>query len=133
MMPERRQKSLLLILAREFAANMAMPVYIADASGHLVYFNEAAEEIAGGSFAETGEIPIDEWAYRLQPESLEGKALAREEMPGGIAFSERRSAHGTMRITGLDGRRRIIEATVFPLFGVSEDFCGIMGIFWEPH
>lgn len=132
-MPERRQKSLLLILAREFAANMAMPVYLTDADGNLVYFNEAAEEIAGGSFAETGEVPIDQWVLRLAPESVDGEVLAREDMPGGIAFLEHRPAHGTLRITGLDGKRRTIESTVFPLIGANDDFCGIMGIFWELH
>jgi PAS domain-containing protein len=132
-MNERRQKSLVLILARELAANMAMPVYIADAEGRLVYFNEPAEEIAGGTFAETGEMPIEEWAQRLTPQSPDGKRLRREEMPGGIAFAERRPAHGSMRITGLDGRVRSIEATVFPLLGSNEDFHGIMAIFWELH
>jgi PAS domain-containing protein len=130
-MSERRQKSLVLILAREFAANLAMPVYVADAEGTLVYFNEAAEEIAGGSFAETGELPMAQWALRLAPESLDGRRLSRPEMPGGIAYAERRPAHGKMRITGLDGKRRTIEATVFPLFGSSKDFHGVMGIFWE--
>jgi len=130
-MSERRQKSLVLILAREFAANLAMPVYVADAEGTLVYFNEAAEEIAGGSFAETGELPMAQWALRLAPESLDGRPLSRPEMPGGIAYAERRPVHGKMRITGLDGKRRTIEATVFPLFGSSKDFHGVMGIFWE--
>jgi PAS domain-containing protein len=130
-MPERRQKSLVLILAREFAANLAMPIYIADVDNNLVYFNEAAEEIAGGTFAETGEMPIEQWAARLAPETLDGKPISREEMPGGIAFTEHRPSHGTLRITGLDGRRRSIQATVFPLLGPNRDFHGIMGIFWE--
>jgi PAS domain-containing protein len=130
-MAQRRQKSLVLILARELAANLAMPVYIADAEDNLVYFNEAAEAIAGGTFAETGEIPMAEWAMRLAPESVDGKLLARDEMPGGIAASRLHPAHATMRINGLDGKRRMIEATVFPLLGPNEDFQGIMGIFWE--
>src|SRR5262249_8936007 len=130
-MSERRQKSLVLILAREFAANLAMPVYVADAEGTLVYFNEAAEEIAGGSFAETGELPMEQWALRLAPESLDGLRLSRPDRPGGIAYAEGRPVHGKMRITGLDGKRRTIEATVFPLFGSSKDFHGVMGIFWE--
>ena len=62
-----RQKSLVLILAREFASNLATPIYIADADERLVYFNEPAERIAGRSFAETGEIPVREFTDMLAP------------------------------------------------------------------
>ena len=127
----RRQKSLVLILAREFASNLATPIYIADADETLVYFNEPAEKIAGRSFAETGEMPISEWAKMLAPRTSDGKELRRDEMPGGIAFAERRPAHATMCITGLDGTQREIATTAFPLFGPDDAFHGIMVIFWE--
>ena len=130
-MSDRKQKSLVLILARELAANLATPVYIADAEDKLVFFNEPAEQIAGRSFAETGELPIRDWVDHLAPETLDGQPLARAEMPGGIAFTERKPAHGTLRINGLDGRARAIETTAFPLFGPDDEFHGIMAIFWE--
>ena len=44
-MPE--QKSLVLILAREFASQLAMPTFIVDGGGSLVFYNEAAETIIG--------------------------------------------------------------------------------------
>lgn len=128
---QRRQKSLVLILAREFASNLATPIYIADEEETLVYFNEPAEEIAGRSFAETGEMPLREWVEMLAPRAADGQLLKREEMPGGIAYSERRPAHGTLRMTGLDGLEREVATTAFPLFGPDEEFHGIMGIFWE--
>jgi PAS domain-containing protein len=128
---ERRQKSLVLILARELASNLAMPIYIADTDETLVYFNEPAETIAGRSFAETGEMPVREWTEMLAPRSADGKPLRREETPGGIAFSERRAAHASLRITGLDGNEREIATTAFPLFGPDGEFHGIMVIFWE--
>jgi PAS domain-containing protein len=126
-----KQKSLVLILARELATNLATPIYIADADGDLVYFNEPAEQIASGRYAEQGDTSIIDWVKMLAPETLEGRPLAREEMPGGIAFAERRPAHGTMRITGLDGRKRTVETTALPLFGQAGEFHGIMAIFWE--
>lgn len=130
-MRQRRQKSLVLILAREFASNLATPIYIADADETLVYFNEPAEQIAGQSFAEAGEMPMREWAQLLAVRSEDGELLARENTPGGIAFSERRPAHARLRITGLDGDEREIATTAFPLFGPDDDFHGIMVIFWE--
>lgn len=131
MKQDRRQKSLVLILAREFASNLATPIYIADADETLVYFNEPAEKIAGRSFAEAGEMPVREWTEMLAPHSADGKPLRREEMPGGIAFTERRPAHASLRITGLDGNEREIATTAFPLFGPGGEFHGIMVIFWE--
>jgi PAS domain-containing protein len=127
----RRQKSLVLILAREFASNLSTPIYIADSDETLVYFNEPAERIAGRSFAETGELPVREWAKMLEPKDAEGKELDRDEMPGGIAFTERRPAHASMCITALDGTQREIATTAFPLFGPDGEFHGIMVIFWE--
>ena len=127
----RRQKSLVLILAREFASNLATPIYIADADETLVYYNEPAEKIAGRSFAEVGEMPMREWTKRLAPRGPDGATLTRNEMPGGIAFSERRPAHATMCVTGLDGKEREISSTAFPLFGPDDEFHGIMVIFWE--
>jgi PAS domain-containing protein len=130
-MSVRKQKSLVLILARELATNLATPIYIADADGDLVYFNEPAEEIASGRFAEHRETTITDWVSELAPETLDGKPLAREDMPGGIAFTQRRPAHGTMRVTGLDGQKRTVETTALPLFGPDGEFHGIMAIFWE--
>jgi PAS domain-containing protein len=127
----RKQKSLVLILARELATNLATPIYIADSVGDLVYFNEPAEQIAAGRFAERGETSINDWVRSLSPETVDGKPLSREEMPGGIAFAERRPAHGTVRVTGLDGSKHTVETTALPLFGPDGEFHGIMAIFWE--
>ena len=125
-----RQKGLVLIVAREFASNLAMPIYLADADETLVYFNESAEKITGRSFAETGEMPVRHWARMLVPRGADGE-LSREEMPGGIAYSEHRPAHATLHITALDGVEREIATTAFPLVGPDAEFHGIMVIFWE--
>ena len=76
-MGERRSKHLVLILARELASNLATPTLIANAQGQLVFYNEAAEEVLGGPFAEASEMPIDEWT-----------ALARGHFKGDVVFGE---------------------------------------------
>jgi PAS domain S-box-containing protein len=123
-------KGLVLRLAREFASNLATPIYVADSDGTVVYFNEPAERIGGWSFAEAGEMSIREWTDLLRARDIDGAPLKREEMPGG-AFKERRPAHGRLRIVGRDGVDRRIATTAFPLFGRYGDFHGIMVIFWE--
>jgi PAS domain-containing protein len=126
-----RPKSLVLLLAREFASILATPIYVTDSESTLVYFNEPAERIGGRSFAEAREMSIRQWAELLRLRGVDGTYLSLKEMPGGIAFIERRPAHARLRLTGLDGVEREIATTAFPLFGPDGDFHGIMVIFWE--
>jgi PAS domain-containing protein len=128
---ERRQKNLILILAREFASKLATPMFIADAAGDLVFYNEPAEEVLGRSFAEAGAMPAETWPSLFSPEDLDGKPLPLEEMPGGIALLERKPAHRDFRITGLDGRGRDVSVTAFPLFAHADELVGVVNIFWE--
>ena len=130
-MAVRRQKSLVLILAREFASQLAMPMFIADAEGNLVFYNEAAERVLGRSFAEAGELSAREWTDAFQPETLEGEPMALDEMPAGVAFLERRPTHGTHRIIGLDGEARTVAVTAFPLLTQRDEPSGLVCIFWE--
>ena len=126
-----RPKDIVLILAREFASKLAFAVLIADAEGNLVYFNEPAERLLGRTYAETGELSSTQWAPLLKTENLDGSPLPLERLPGGIALLERRPAHRNLAITGLDGVRREISATAFPLLSSATDLVGMMAIFWR--
>jgi len=126
-----RHKHLVLILAREFASNLATPTLIVDDEGRLVFFNEAAEEIVERTFAETGELPLDEWVTPFAPRSLESEPLPFERLPSGIALYERRPAHERFRITSVDGVERDVAVTAFPLFAHADEFVGIVIIFWR--
>lgn len=130
-MPAGKQKHLVLILAREFASKLATPVFVADASGDLVFYNEPAEIILGRTFAEAGEMPAGRWAELFQLEHLDGSPLLLEENPAGVALLERREAHAELRLTGLDGVRRVISASALPLFAREDQLVGVMAIFWE--
>jgi PAS domain-containing protein len=119
-----------LILAREFASNLATPVAITDETGRLVYFNEAAESILGRPFAETGEMPFEEWSEKAAPRSSGGVPLPLEQRPAWIALNERREAHLSFTVTGFDGVERGISVTAFPLFVHADEFVGMVAIFW---
>ena len=67
-MGETLHKSLILILAREFASKLATATFISDAAGRLVYYNEPAERILGRTFAEAGEMPAE--LLQLAAESM---------------------------------------------------------------
>jgi PAS domain-containing protein len=127
------QKHLVLILAREFTANLSTPTLVADERGSLVYYNEAAEAIVGRRFSEVGEMPLDEWTAAFEPRTLgpEPEPLPPERRPARIAFDERRAAHARYRVTSADGVEREIEVTAFPLFAHMDAFVGIVVIFWR--
>jgi PAS domain-containing protein len=126
-----RQKPLVLILAREFASTLAMPMFVADAEGNLVFYNEPAEEILGKSYAEMGEISAEEWTKLFNPQDLGGQPLAFTERPTGIALTERRPAHAQMQITAFDEQVREISVTALPLFAHEDEFVGVLAVFWE--
>lgn len=130
-MGRRRQKHLVLILAREFASNLATPTLIADADGTLVFYNEAAEEVVGHSFAESGEIALDEWTSSFSPRDAQGSPLPPERRPARIALDEQRAAHERFRITSRDGVDRDVAVTAFPLFAHADEFVGVVAIFWR--
>jgi PAS domain S-box-containing protein len=124
-------KHLVLILAREFASNLATPTLIADERGQLVYYNEAATEVTGAAFAETGEMPLTDWVASFDPRTPRGEPLPRERSPTRTALEERRPTHQLVRITSRDGVERDVSITAFPLFAHADEFVGIVAIFWR--
>jgi hypothetical protein len=128
---QRRPKNLVLILAREFASKLATPAFVNDAEGTLVYYNEPAEVVLGRSFAEAGEMPAEQWSSLFSVERPDGTPMPLEEIPGGIAMLERRPAHRQLRMTALDGVRRDLSVTAFPLLAHTDELVGVVNIFWE--
>jgi len=125
------QKAVELILMRQLASTLAMPIFLVDADGTLVFYNEPAERVLGKRFEETGEMPPSEWSTLWQPMEADGRPLAPERLPLMIAFSDRKPAHGEFWIQSLDGARRQIRATAFPLIRLTEEVVGAVVIFWE--
>jgi PAS domain-containing protein len=126
-----RPKNLVLIVARELASNLATPIFVVDDRGAVVFFNEPAEAILGQRFSDLGEVSAEEWRQLFQPESPDGTPLGLGELPSTTAFRERRPAHGTLTIRGLDGVRREISSTGLPLFARGREFVGVVAIFWQ--
>jgi PAS domain-containing protein len=128
---QTRQKTLILILARELATNLATPVFVVDPQGTLVFYNEAAEEILGQPFDEAGELTREQWGEAFSPEWPDGTPIAPEEGPLSRALDERQPTHARIRITGRDAIRRDIAVTAFPLLVGGAELAGAVSIFWE--
>ena len=125
-------KSLPLILARELAANLATPMFLIDAEGTLVFFNEAAELMLGKDYGSVGAITAGEFGDMLKLEDVDGAPLLRRESPPGIAFLEGKPSHRQLIATSLDDTvKRLYEVTAYPLFGRTGEMHGVLSVFWE--
>ncbi len=125
------QKDIEVILTRQLASYLAMPIFIVDPAGTLIFYNEPAEAILGLRFDETGEMSANEWAKTYRPMDEDGELLPPESLPLLVTVAKRRPAHGRLWIRGLDGVFRHIEVSAFPLIGQGERMLGAVAVFWE--
>jgi PAS domain-containing protein len=120
-----------VILMRQLASYLAMPIFLVDPDGTLVYFNEPAELLLGRRYEETGEMPAEEWSTVFVPTDHRGDPVPPAELPLMVALRQRRPAHAAFWITGLDGGRRHLSVTAFPMIGQHDRELGAVAVFWE--
>lgn len=120
-----------MILMKQVASYLAMPIFLVDLEGTLIFYNEPAEVLLGQRYDETGEMPMQEWGTAFVPTDAEGNRLAPQELPLAIALRDRRPAHGRFFITALDGVQHDLSVTAFPLIGQNERELGAVALFWE--
>jgi PAS domain S-box-containing protein len=125
------QRSLPLILAREFAANVATPFLVMDRDGVLVYFNERAEQIIGGTAAELGEMAERDWRQRFHVTRPDGTPVESSETPTAIARRECRPVQEVLVYTRLDGSQRTLSVTASPILGHLDELEGVFCVMWE--
>jgi len=125
------QKEIEVILARQLAEYLAMPIFIVDPAGDLLYYNEPAEAILGRRYVETGTMPASEWSTIFKQVDQEGNPIKPEELPLMIAMTQYHPAHKRFWIEGLDKTSRQIELTAFPLMAQANRYLGAIAIFWE--
>lgn len=125
------QQEIEVILARQLADYLAMPIFIIDPQGAMIYYNEPAEEILGCRFNETGVMPLEKWTTAFAPMDESGAPLAVEKLPLVIALRENRPAHTGLWIWGMDKSPRHINVTAIPLVGQAGRDLGAFAILWE--
>lgn len=125
------QKAVELILMRQLASYLAVPIFLVDPEGNLLYYNEPAERLLGRRYDETGEVPLRDWSRAFTPTAEDGSPIPPEEIPLSIALQKWHAAHRALAIRGLDGVVRRIAVTAFPLEGQGRRRLGAVAIFWE--
>ena len=70
-----------IILNRQLADCLSIPVFITDTIGNLIFYNEPAEQVLGKRFEDTGEMPVEEWSTVFKPLDNNGDPMDPEELP----------------------------------------------------
>lgn len=124
------QQPVELILVRHLASRLAVPVFVVDPAGDLIYFNEPAEAVLGRSFNDISIMSFDEWTTSFAP-SVDGRPLTAEELPLVQALRRAVPAHSRLDIVSGDGVGRAIEVTAFPIIAPADRLLGAVAMFWE--
>jgi PAS domain-containing protein len=120
-----------IILTKQLAEYLSVPVLLVDQKGNLLFYNEPAEAILGRRFEETGVIPVGEWSAVFTPEDGQGRPIPRGDLPLMTALATQRPVYRRFSIRALDGVVRQVEVAAIPIVGLEGDFLGAVSLFWE--
>lgn len=120
-----------IVLNRQLADCLSIPVFITDTTGNLIFYNEPAEEILGRRFEETGEMPVEQWSTEFIPVDEQGKALAPEELPLVKTLQDALPYHKIFYIKSVQGQNQKIAVTSYPIIGRTGKMLGAVAIFWK--
>ena len=124
-------KEIEVILSRQLADCLSIPVFIVDTHGNLIFYNEPAEELLGLTYNESGAMPPSEWSTMFRPEDDKGNAFPIEDLPLVQTLATKLPAHGDFWINNLRGSVYKISVTSFPIMGRPNRFLGAIAIFWK--
>ena len=120
-----------IILNRQLADCLSIPVFITDTTGNLIFYNEPAEKILGSRFEETGEMKVEMWSTEFKPVDENGDPMPPEGLPLVQTLNDRLPHHRSFRIESMLGKAEKISVTSYPIIGRSGKFLGAVAIFWE--
>ena len=120
-----------LIVMRQLASYLAMPIFVQDREGDLVYFNEPAEPILGMRFEETGSLSRKEMWDLFRPTERDGTPIELDQGPFLEARANGEPVHRSFCLRGRDGITRRIEGTAIPLTNRTGEIVGSFAVFWE--
>ena len=120
-----------IILTRQLAEYLSVPLLLVDSKGDLLFYNEPAESILGQRFEDTGSMPPEQWSKSFTAVDEQGQPIAPDELPLMITLSTRMPAHRRLHLVDGAHGSRAIEVTSIPIAGLHGDFLGAAAMFWE--
>lgn len=122
-----------IILNRQLADCLSIPVFLTDTKGNLIFYNEPAEEILGKRYEETGEMPVEEWSTIFNTKDLDGAPIPPKDLPLVKTLNTCAPYHKTFLIESLKGKVEKISLTSYPIIGRTGKFLGAVAIFWTSN
>ena len=120
-----------IILTRQLAEYLSVPLLLVDPSGDLLFYNEPAEKILGRRFEDTGRMTAAEWSSMVAAIDDQGQQVAARDLPLMTTLATRMPAHARLRLVDGEHGTRAVEVTAFPIAGLHGDFLGAAAMFWE--
>ena len=125
------QQPVEMILLRQVASYLSLPIWMMDEAGNLVYYNEPAERLLGIEFDEVGPVHADQLGDMFRLTDLDGSPLPDLELPVVYALAKRAPANRDVRFCGMDGIWRDVSVSAIPIEGQGSRFLGVFATFWE--
>jgi len=134
MTTKNSQQAVEMILVRQLASYLFVPVLVFDATGTVVFYNEPAERILGMRFEETGRIDREEADRLIELSDDPNAGQEDSERPLDMALHQRRPVHARRWLLRRADRVRLqVELTAFPIIDHEERLLGAVAMFWEHH
>lgn len=130
-MSMRSQQPIEMILLRQLASLLTVPIWMMDADGNLVFYNESAEKLLGANFDDMGPIHADQVREMFRLTDLDGSPLHDLDHPVAVTLAKRTPSHRELRFHGLDGVWRTVAVSSIPVEGQAGRFLGLFATFWE--
>lgn len=118
-----------LILARNLISGISLAALLCDADGTIVFFNDAAGELLGQRFDETGSLSLDEWTLTFGAAECR-RAGADDNGPLSRAVRDGLPVHNRICLRARNEHSEVELSTV-PLCTV-EGFKGAIILLWQP-
>ncbi len=120
-----------IILTRQWADSLSIPVFLTDTDGNLIFYNGPAEEVFGKRFEDTGPMPQSEWSLMFNPRKTQDDTISAEEIALVRTLRTQQPAQGSLWIDSLDGQMHFLNVSSFPIMGKSGLTLGAVAIFWK--
>ena len=120
-----------LILMRQLASGLSVPIVLFGPKGDVLFYNEPAEPLLGLRYQETGPLTADDAQRRVRLTDERGREIPLADRPTATALGQQRPAHAQVWLTAADGVRREVEVTAFPLLAQAGGLLGAAVMFWE--
>lgn len=127
----RVQQPVEMILLRQVASYLTIPIWMMDSDGNLVFYNEPAEALLGIQFDEVGPVHADQLGEMFRITRVDGEPMGEMEFPVLRTLAKHVPDHGEVRYCGMDGVWRDVAVSAIPIEGQGARFMGVFATFWE--